>query len=261
MRQIEQNGPLLYTDPPPPVVRRRRLNLWLGGAGVLLLGIAFGMAATMLFLWLAVSQPLSPDPVPPPTPSQQQDARLTLSQEYINREVAAYLSANPVKVLGVLEVKQVVVELVPGNQVNITARAEAIGRQIDLKLKDNITVKDGQIVLTLAEPVNAGGLQLPFVNLNGIVDNVNVLVANEINKLIAGVGSALPAHKPTLKGIVLSQGTLEATFGVTIGGTPTGPATTPAGTAAPATTPAATTAVPTTAPVTTPAATTATATQ
>ena len=94
---------------------------------------------------------------------------------------------------------------------------------------------------------DAGGLELPFVNLNGIVDNVNVLVANEINKLIAGVGSALPTHKPTLQKIVLGQGYLEATFSVTIGA-PTTQASTPAATTAPATTVAVTPAPATTAP-------------
>ena len=238
------------------MVRRRRLNLWLGIIGLLLLGIAVGMAGTMLFLWLVVSQPLSGTQVASPPASGQQDARLTLSQEYINREVAAYLADNPVKVLGVLEVKQVVVTLAPGTQVAITARAEALGRQVDLNLKDTISVKDGKVGLTLAEPVNAGGLQIPFVDLNGIVGNVNSLVANEINKLIAGVGTAIPTHRPTLQQIVLGQGVLEATFTVTIGA-PTG-VTTPTATTAPATTAApVTTAAPTTSAPTTAAPTTA----
>ena len=123
-------------------------------------------------------------------------------------------------------------------------------------MKDTISVKDGKVGLTLAEPVNAGGLQMPVVDLNGIVGNVNSLVANEINKLIAGVGTAIPTHRPTLQQIVLGQGVLEATFTVTIGA-PTG-VTTPTATTAPATTAApVTTAAPTTSAPTTAAPTTA----
>ena len=130
------------------------------------------------------------------------------------------LNANPVKLLNVLEVKQVVIELKAGTQVKIAARAEAFGRQIDLNIKDNVSVKNGQVILSLAESVKAGGFELGFLNLNSIVDNVNLFVTGEINKLIAGVGSALVGHTPNLQLITLGEGVLEATFEVKIGVTP-----------------------------------------
>ena len=49
MRQVEHSRPTSNTGPQPPVVKRRKLNLWLGVTGLLLLGIALGMAAAMLF--------------------------------------------------------------------------------------------------------------------------------------------------------------------------------------------------------------------
>jgi hypothetical protein len=215
MMQLEQGSALVSAQSPrPPAIRWWR---WIiGSLGWVLVGIFLGIGLTFIWLLLSVSAPLPSAPLTQPVASNKPDSNLTLSQEYINREITGFLNTNPVKVLGVLEVKQVVVELKPGTQINVAARAEALGRQLNLNIKDNVSVSNGKVMLSLAEPVKAGEFDLGFLNLNGVVDNVNVLVAGEINKLIAGVGSALPGHTPNLQQIELSEGLLDATFEVKV---------------------------------------------
>lgn len=222
MYQSNQREPGPASVAPPPRVTRKppRWQRWVVPTGLAVLGFGVGMVFAFICLALLISTPLTTAPLAPPVSSNKSDAKLTLSQEYINREIAGLLNANPVKLLNVLEVKQVVIELKAGTQVKIAARAEAFGRQIDLNIKDNVSVKDGKVILSLAESVKAGGFELGFLNLNSVVENVNLFVAGEINKLIAGVGSALVGHTPNLQLITLSEGVLEATFEVKIGVTP-----------------------------------------
>ena len=102
-------------------------------------------------------------------------------------------------------------------------RIAAFGRQLDFNIKDIIQVRGNQVALTLKEDPKLGALGLPVGVLNGVLDQVNLSVASQLNQLITSLGQAKDCatgqqigRVPTLLAIDSQQGVLNAHFNITI---------------------------------------------
>lgn len=191
--------------------------LFMLAGGVLALGLA------MLYLILFVGSPQDNTPLTLPPASGKADLTAQVSQEYVNREIATALTKKPVNILGVVEVKQVVVQFNPGSVLDADVRIAAFGRQLDFNIKDTVQVRGNQVALALKEDPKLGGLGLPLGILNGVLDQVNMSVAAQLNQLITSLGQAKDCttgqqigRVPTLLAIDSQQGVLNAQFNIAI---------------------------------------------
>ncbi len=179
----------------------------------------------LLLLWIALftGVPANNTPLTPPPASGKPDLNAQLSQEYVNREIAAFLNKSPVSVLGIVQVKQVVVQFSPDAVLDANIRISALGRQLDIVIKDTVEVRGNRLTLSLKEPPKLTGLGLPEDTVKGALDQINVSVANQLNQLVASVGlakdctSGQPLGRvPTLLALDLQPGLLNAQFSINI---------------------------------------------
>lgn len=179
----------------------------------------------LLVLWIAffTGVPATNTPLTPPPTSGKPDLTAELSQEYVNREIAAYLNKSPVSVLGIVQVKQVVVQFSPDSVLDANIRISALGRQLDINIKDKVEVRGNQLTLSLKENPKVEGLGLPTATVNGALDQINANVASQLNQLVASVGMAKDCttgkplgRVPTLLALDLQPGVLHAQFSINI---------------------------------------------
>lgn len=179
----------------------------------------------LLFGWLTLftGVPANNTPLTLPPASGKTDLTAQVSQEYANREVAAILNKKPYSILGVAEVKQVVLQFMPDSVVNANVRVIALGRQFDFIIKDTIQVRGNRVTLALKEDPKLEGLGLPVGLLNGVLDQVNANVADQLNQLVVSVGMAKDCatgqqigRVPTLQALDLQPGVLKAQFSIDI---------------------------------------------
>ncbi|MBN9390609.1 MAG: hypothetical protein J0I20_21440 [Chloroflexi bacterium] len=209
-----------------PVTRQPRQVKFIGWWQALLFMVAGGVLTiglAILYLVLFVGSPQNNTPLTLPPVSGKADLTAQVSQEYVNREIASALTKKPVNILGVVDVKQVVVEFNPDSVLAADVRIAAFGRQLDFNIKDIVQVRGNQVALTLKEDPKLGGLGLPLGILNGVLDQVNVSVASQLNQLITSLGQAKDCttgqqigRVPTLLAINSQQGVLNAQFNIAI---------------------------------------------
>ena len=215
----------IQTLPPGPVITPRQ-GRFIGWWQALLFMVAGGVltaALAMLYLILFVGSPQNNTPLTLPPASGKADLTAEVSQEYVNREIASALTKQPVNILGVVEVKQVVVQFNPDSVLAADVRIAAFGRQLDFNIKDTVEVRGNQVALTLKEDPKLGVLGLPLGILNGVLDQVNLSVASQLNQLITSLGQAKDCatgqqigRVPTLVAIDSQQGVLNAQFNIAI---------------------------------------------
>ena len=203
--------------------RRARFIGWWQAILFMLAGGVLSILLLVLYITVFVGSAQNNLPLTLPPTSGKADLTAQVSQEYANREIAAILVKAPVNILGVVEVKQVVVQFSPGSVLDAKVRVTAFGRQLDFNIKDTVQVRGNQVALTLKEDPKLGGLGLPVGILNGVLDQVNANVASQLNRLITSLGQAKDCatgqqlgRVPTLLGLDVQPGVLNAQFGIAI---------------------------------------------
>jgi hypothetical protein len=175
------SGPPPYNPPPPGyyssrnprrVEPPRRSNAGLG-IGMFLLGVLVtlllgGVAVFLLYFY-------NPNPSAPlPRPAEQTgtpDLAATLSQTYLNREIARQLNGKPFKAGNVL-IRDIVVQVKGEAQMDLTMRASSGPATFDLQVTEGLTVENGQIKINIiGQPSVTGGALPPAVNQ--VLDQVN----------------------------------------------------------------------------------------
>ena len=213
---------------PGGIIEHRRRVRFIGWWQALLFMLAGGILTVILatlYITLFVGSPQNNLPLNLPPASGKADLTAQVSQEYVNREIASILTKKPVNILGVVEIKQVVVQFSPGSTLDATVRVAALGRQLDFHIKDTVQVRGNQVALTLKEDPKLGFLGLPLGMLDGVLDQVNTSVASQLNQLITSVGQAKDCatgqqigRVPTLMALDVQPGVLNAQFAITITG-------------------------------------------
>ncbi|MDB5081711.1 MAG: hypothetical protein JWP00_3635 [Chloroflexi bacterium] len=197
--------------------------VWWQALGFMVAGSLLTILLLVLWLVLFTGVPVNTTALTLPPPSGKADLTAQVSQEYVNREVAAILNRKPVSILGVVEVKQVVVQFNPNSVLDSNVRVTALGRQFDFIIKNTVEVRGNRVTLKLKEDPKLGGLGLPVGVLSGVVDQVNNSVADQLNKLVISVGQARDCttgeqigRVPTLQALDLQPGVLNAQFSIAI---------------------------------------------
>ena len=205
-------------------VTQSGLKIW-QMAAFMVLGALITIVVILLWFSLFIGVPAKSVPLDLPPASGKSDVTARVSQEYVNREVANFLTANPISVLAVGQVSQAVVQFNADSTMNVTASIKALGRQLDLKVKDKVFVKNNKLALALAEDPKLDGFGLPLAALNGVIEQVNNSVATQLNGLVQSVGVARDCttgkpvgRVPTLQTLNLDGGVLVAEFSVAISG-------------------------------------------
>lgn len=206
-----------------PQPRPRTVIVWWQALLFMLAGSILTVLLLVLGIILFTGVPATNIPLTQPPASGKADLNAQVSQEYVNREIAAYLTKSPVSILGVAQVKQVVVKLNSDQTLDATIRISALGRQFDFSVKDKVEVRGNKVALSLKEPPKIEGLGLPTNLLNGTLDQINSNVANQLNTLVASVGMAKNCttgqelgRTPTLQSVDLQPGVLNAQFSIAI---------------------------------------------
>ncbi len=201
---------------------RRKFGLW-QAIGFTLLGSLFTFALFLLAFVFFAGVEVTKTSLPLPALSGASDLTAEVSQEYINREIATALVKNPISVVGVVEVKGLVVQFSRDNPIiDVGVRITALGRQFDFKIKDTVVVKNNKVELNLAEDLRLEGLFLPLGVLNGVVEQINSQVAQQLNQQLASISNARDAagktlgRVPTLLSLSFGSGILIARFAIKI---------------------------------------------
>src|SRR5690242_7048140 len=106
---------------PVPQKSGQSFGVW-KALGFMFLGMLLTITLALSFFLLFTGAPQTGQPLPQPAPSGKPDLTATVSQEYINREVATSLEKNPISILGVADLKQVEIEFLPDSAISVTAR-------------------------------------------------------------------------------------------------------------------------------------------
>lgn len=200
------------------VQRRRQIHplAWI------LLGALLNMLVLGLVFWWVVGSSRGKFNSPPANQLTGSDLTVRLTQAYVNREISRAMQTTPLKIMGVAEVTDLMIEFDPGSQVKVTVRLNTAGRDFDFSFKDSLAVVNQKVVLTQVEDVRLEGLNLPLSALNEVVKQVNQLVEAEINRQV-GAGQpgdcltcASLGRIPTLKSLTTESGILIAQFDIEI---------------------------------------------
>ena len=205
-----------------PARPRRAIGI-LKIVGLMALGSLLTILLALLFVALFVGKPDSGQGLALPPASGKVDLTAMVSQEYANREVAHQLAVSPVSLLGVGTVGGAVLQFNPDSTVTVTAQIKALGRQVNVVIVDRITISGNQVDLILAQDPKLDSLDLPIGILRGVVGQVNISVAKQLNDLIVSIGKAqncttgkLIGRVPTLQTLSVDQGGLIAGFSIDI---------------------------------------------
>lgn len=208
------------TNPPP---RPRPVIAWWQALLFMLAGSIVTVLLLVLWIVFFTGVPANNLPLTPPPASGKADLNAQISQEYVNREISSYLTKNPVSVLGVIQVKQVLVQFNSDQTLTATIRISTLGRQLDFSIKDKVEVRGNRVALYLQEPPKIDGFGLPTNVLNGALDQINNSVANQLNQLVTAAGMAKDCttgqqygRTPTLLGLNVQPGVMSAQFSIAI---------------------------------------------
>lgn len=196
---------------------------WWQALGFMLLGSFLTIGLLWLWLLLTAGTPVSSLPLTLPAPSGKPDLTASVSQEYINREIAVALAKTPISVLGVATIKEVVLEFQSAAAINIKARLVAFDRQFEFTIPNSVALKNNKVSLNLREDVKLGAIPLGI--LNDAIEQVNRTAADQLNGQLSAVGQArncttgqLIGRVPTLLALRMEKGVLNAEFGIKIEG-------------------------------------------
>jgi hypothetical protein len=115
------------------------------------------------------------------------DLSATLSESYLNAEIAKELKTNSPSLAGIVSVKDIVVKILPNEQIEVAARVGNPFVDFDITITESMSVINGQIALKAIGQPKVGKGNLPF-DLNSVVQGINNLVVEpQINKNVANV--------------------------------------------------------------------------
>jgi hypothetical protein len=152
--------------------------------GFLLAAVIAGVTVFFLFFYDSVNtaNPLARPPAQVGTP----DFNATISQTYLNKEIARQLSGSPIKT-GPVEIRDMVLKIQDNARIDVDVRASTGPVTFDMTITEQISVQNGQIKLdAVGQPKLLGG-QLP-PGINAIVDAINnQFVEPQINQQVAQI--------------------------------------------------------------------------
>lgn len=162
---------------------------WGFGCGMFFLGFvvaAIIAGAVVFFLYFYNS--VNPDN-PLTRPANQvgtPDFNATISQTYLNKEIARQLSGNPIKA-GPVEIRDMVLRVQNNSRIEVDVRASTGPITFDMTITEQVSVQNGQIKLNaVGQPKLLGG-QLP-PGVNAIVEAINSqFVEPQINQKVAQI--------------------------------------------------------------------------
>jgi hypothetical protein len=155
---------------------------WLAGCGLLLLGLligAFGLLALAIF-WFGT--PASNQTFERRDTTSPTDLTATLSESYINSALTKYLKDNPINLSGILQVKDVVLELNPNQQVKANLRLGNGLVDFDVIVVEQVGISNNQLQLKPVGQPQVGKGNLP-IGADKVVELVNnTLIVPQLNR-------------------------------------------------------------------------------
>lgn len=181
--------------PPPPYANRdarrvqppRQSRAGFGFA-MFMLGALFAViigGVAVFFLYFYNPNPNAPLPRPA-AQSGTPDIAATLSQTYLNREIAQALNGKPYDAGGIL-IRDIVVEIKGDSQMDVTMRASTGPATFDLQVTESLAVQNGKIKISVVgQPKVTGGALPP--GINQILNQVNSqFIEPQINNQISSL--------------------------------------------------------------------------
>ncbi len=146
---------------------------WGLGCGAFILGfltacVIGGVAVFFLYFYNPNNnQPLARPPAQAGTP----DIQATLSQTYLNNEIARQLNGQPLKV-GAVNLQDVVIQVKDNSQIEVKLRASSGPASFDLTVTEQLVIQNGKVGLNvIGQPQLTNGQVPPGVN--GILEQIN----------------------------------------------------------------------------------------
>jgi hypothetical protein len=195
------------TQPPP---RQGRAGF---GFAMFFLGMVFAVllgAGAVYFLYFYNPNPGAPLPRPA-AQSGTPDLSATLSQTYLNREIANSLSAKPFQA-GAVTIRDIVVQVKGDSQMDISMRASTGPATFDLLVTESLSVQNGKVKITIiGQPKVTGGALPP--SAGQIMDQVNnqfiePQINNQVNALNINGGTLQLTGISTAPGFITISGNI-----------------------------------------------------
>jgi hypothetical protein len=165
-----------FVSPGQVRLTRRGSIPWLIGCGLIALGFVLGVVGLFLGAILYFGAPASSTPLPARQPQPgTSDITATVSEGYINTIVAQELNKNPQSIAGIISVKEIVVKVLPNEQIQVDVRVGNALVDFDISVTENIGVVNGKLEVRAVGEPKVGRGTLP-VNVNSIIETVNNLV-------------------------------------------------------------------------------------
>ncbi len=160
---------------------------WMAGCGLLLFGIFLGAFGLFVFALYWFGTPPSNQLLPQRDFNGVADVGATVSEPYLNTSVAKYLKDNPVNLNGIVSVKEIVLKILPNQQVDASLRVGNGFVDFDIGVTEEIGLRNGKIVLKPVGQPKVGKGNLP-VGADKIVELANAtLLEPQLNKSLTEI--------------------------------------------------------------------------
>ncbi|MEI7555411.1 hypothetical protein [Candidatus Chlorohelix sp.] len=173
---------------PGRVKNNRRGVPWLAGCGLLGFGFLLGVVGLVIGALFWFGSPASNQPLPTrqPLPGVP-DLSATLSESYLNAEIAREAKSNPLSIAGIVSLKDIVIKILPNEQIQVDVKVGNALVDFDVSVLESIGVVNGQIAVRAIGEPKVGKGNLP-VNVNTVVQVVNTtIVEPQINNNVATI--------------------------------------------------------------------------
>jgi len=183
---------------------------WLGGCGFLLLGSLIGIVGITLLAFFWLSSPVSNQPLPRRDFTGTADVAATASEPYLNSAITRYLKANPISLSGIVNIKDITLQIQPEQQIAVALRVGNDLGDFNLTVTEAVAVQNGKIVLKpVGQPqVGKGNLPIPADQVVALANTL--LIEPEINRNLAQIQVA--TYKFRLVDLTTAAGLITVKF-------------------------------------------------
>lgn len=187
--------------------RRGGSSSGLVGCGTFIMGFVLALVlGALAYFFLYIYNPNPNQPLPrPPEQAGTPDITATLSESYLNKEIARQLQSRAVRA-GPVELSDVVIKVLNNAQIEVTMRAKSGPASFDLTVTEQVSVQGGQVQLVAVGQPRATSGQLP-PGINAILDQVNnEFIEPQINQQLTQI--TINSRNVRLTGLTSSPGLL-----------------------------------------------------